>query len=183
MTVLSVLVVCTGNVCRSPAAQLVLSSVLDGTVEVTSAGTGALVGAPVAGPMARQLARRGLDVSGFVARPVAADLLESAELVLTMTRAHRAAVLELAPAALRRCLLFTEVAALAQRVPSVPEASDDAARLRAVVVGAGRARATLGGLGPDQDIEDPYGHDDDVHARVLDRIVDETDLLVTALRR
>ena len=51
----SILVVCTGNVCRSPAAERLLASKLGSTVQVASAGTHALVGQPISEPMAALL--------------------------------------------------------------------------------------------------------------------------------
>lgn len=180
---LSVLVVCTGNICRSPAAQLVLSSELDHSVEVTSAGTAAVVGAPVAAPMSRLLARHRVDASGFAARALTPQMVSSADLVLAMTRAHRAGVLALAPAALRRTVLFSEVAPIAEQVAQAPAAEDDGARLRAVLAGAGRARAVLDRPRVDLDVEDPYGRDEEVYERVLRRIRSESARLVAALRR
>lgn len=180
---LSVLVVCTGNICRSPAAQLVLGSALDDSVVVTSAGTGAVVGAPVAPSMAGLLSDRGLDPSGFVARPLTESLVRSADVVLTMTRRHRAAVLELAPSALRRSFLLTELAVIAERLGPGAARSEDAARLAEVVLGAPRARASVDLEHDAPDVEDPYGRPEDVYRRVLDRIEAEAARLVAALRR
>lgn len=179
---LSVLVVCTGNICRSPAAQLVLGTALDDSVVVSSAGTGAVVGAPVAPPMARLLAGLGQDTSGFVARALTAQMVGSADLVLTMTRAHRAAVLDLAPAALRRSFLFTELAPLAERLARRASPADDAARLGAVVDAAPRARTSIDLRRDAQDVEDPYGQADHVYERVLGRIRSESARITDALR-
>ena len=55
----SILVVSTGNVCRSPAAERLLQQRLGPTVTVESAGTFGLVGEPIAAPMAQLLAERG----------------------------------------------------------------------------------------------------------------------------
>lgn len=180
---LSVLVVCTGNICRSPAAQLVLGAALDDSVVVTSAGTRAVVGAPVAPPMARLVARRGLDPAAFAARDLTPDLVRAADLVLTMTRRHRADVLDLAPAALRRSFLFTELPAIAEAVGTGDRATTDAARLAAVVAAAPRARAVLDLARHAPDVEDPYGRSDEVYERVLGTIETQTDRLVAALRR
>lgn len=179
---LSVLVVCTGNICRSPAAQLTLAGALDDSVVVTSAGTGALVGAPVAPPMARLLHDDGLDTSGFVARALTAGLAESADLVLTMTRAHRAAVLDLVPAALRRSFLFTELAPLAERCGTIAGRADDAARLAAVVAAAPRLRAGIDLRRDAPDVEDPYRRPDQVYVRVLQHVRAETARVAAALR-
>ncbi len=178
---LSVLVVCTGNICRSPAAQLVLGAALDDSVVVASAGTGAVVGAPVAPVMARLLSDRGLDPSGFVARSLTEDLVRSGDLVLTMTRRHRAAVLELAPSALRRTFLVTELASIAERLGTGAPGADDAARLAAAAA-APRARASLDLERDAPDVEDPYGRSEDVYRRVLDRIEADARRLVAALR-
>ena len=51
----SILAVCTGNVCRSPAVERLLASKLGPTVRVSSAGTHALVGHPISEPMAALL--------------------------------------------------------------------------------------------------------------------------------
>ena len=53
--VFSILAVCTGNVCRSPAVERLLASKLGPTVSVSSAGTHALVGHPISEPMAALL--------------------------------------------------------------------------------------------------------------------------------
>lgn len=180
---LSVLVVCTGNICRSPAAQLLLTAALDGSVDVASAGTAAVVGAPVAPPVARLLEDRGLDPSGFVARPLDAALVASADVVLAMTRRHRAAVLEMAPSALRRSLLFTELSALAERVGPWPGRADDAERLTEVLGVAPRARAGVDLTREAPDVEDPYGRPEEVHRRVVDRIGADIARLVAAVRR
>ncbi|MFB8228349.1 low molecular weight phosphatase family protein [Cellulosimicrobium sp. NPDC055967] len=179
---LSVLVVCTGNICRSPAAQLVLGAALDDSVVVASAGTGAVVGAPVAPVMARLLSDRGLDPSGFVARSLTEDLVRSGDLVLTMTRRHRAAVLELAPSALRRTFLVTELVSIAERLGTGAPGADDAARLADVAAAAPRARASLDLERDAPDVEDPYGRSEDVYRRVLDRIEADARRLVAALR-
>ena len=51
----SILTVCTGNICRSPAVERLLTRKLGPTVSVSSAGTHALVGHPIAEPMASLL--------------------------------------------------------------------------------------------------------------------------------
>ncbi|MBK9697988.1 MAG: hypothetical protein IPO80_11610 [Propionibacteriaceae bacterium] len=62
-----VLMVCTGNICRSPAAQLLLGSSLADASDITvaSAGTMALVGEPVSAPIGNLLLGRGVDPGAF----------------------------------------------------------------------------------------------------------------------
>jgi protein-tyrosine-phosphatase len=94
-----ILLVCTGNICRSPLAAALLQRALaqrgiEG-IDVYSAGTGAWDGAPVSEGAYLVGLERGLDLSGHRARLLTRELVEAADLVLTMARHHRARVDEL----------------------------------------------------------------------------------------
>lgn len=94
----NVLLVCTGNICRSPLAASLLERALKERgleVTVTSAGTGAWDGAPASEGAYLVGLERGLDLSGHRARLLTRELVETADLVLTMARHHRARVDEL----------------------------------------------------------------------------------------
>jgi protein-tyrosine-phosphatase len=95
----TILLVCTGNICRSPLAAALLQRALAQrgmeAVEVTSAGTGAWDGAPVSEGAYLVGLERGLDLSGHRARLLTRELVEGADLILTMARHHRARVDEL----------------------------------------------------------------------------------------
>ena len=92
---LRVAVICTGNICRSPMAEVIVRHEVDadqslrGRVVVTSAGTANWhVGRPI-----DQRARDALDRAGFVgaaSRAAHADsrYMEGQDLVLVMTREH-----------------------------------------------------------------------------------------------
>jgi protein-tyrosine phosphatase len=100
-----ILVVCTGNICRSPVAAAMLKQLCPGK-HIESAGLGAMVGQGVA-PMARQLAEAvGLDVTGHMARQLSHEMLQQADLVLVMSHGQRLAVGELSPAALGKTMLL-----------------------------------------------------------------------------
>src|SRR3989440_719266 len=93
-----VLFVCTGNICRSPLAAALLERALKERgldVNVTSAGTGAWDGAPASEGAYLVGLERGLDLSGHRARLLTRELVEQADLILTMARHHRARVDEL----------------------------------------------------------------------------------------
>ena len=90
----SVLFVCTGNICRSPTAegvfrQLLLKNGLQDKVRTDSAGTHDYhAGEP---PDRRAIAHanaRGYDISGLRARQVTARDFEDFDLVLAMDRGH-----------------------------------------------------------------------------------------------
>ncbi|WP_199424931.1 arsenate reductase/protein-tyrosine-phosphatase family protein [Actinotalea solisilvae] len=159
----SVLTVCTGNICRSPAVERLLAAGLGSTVTVTSAGTRAMVGHPVSPPMVPLLTAAGVSSEGFVARQLTEQLVREADLVLPLTRAHRAAVVDLAPAAVRRTFTLLELARLAAAVdPADLPAGPPAARLRALLP---LAAARRGHVPPgDDDVVDPYGRGDALYA-------------------
>src|SRR5256884_9940704 len=93
-----ILLVCTGNICRSPlAASLLERALRERGLEVTvaSAGTGAWDGAPASEGAYLVGLERGLDLSGHRARLLTRELVENAHLILTMARHHRARVDEL----------------------------------------------------------------------------------------
>ena len=79
----NILVVCIGNICRSPMAEGLLKIELP-THTVRSAGLGALVGNS-ADPLAvKVMAKDGIDISDHVARQISAEMIALADLVLVM---------------------------------------------------------------------------------------------------
>lgn len=175
-----VLVVCEGNICRSPAAEILLRDALGGDVgiEVASAGLAARVGEPVDETVRRLLLLRGLPAEGR-ARQLTADLVRAADVVLTMTAAQRAAVVSRVPAAVRRTFALREFAALAQLGGSLGEPGP-AGRLDVLVGSAGRLRA-LRGPSHDDDVLDPYGRGEAAHARALALVTEAVGDLVDVL--
>lgn len=104
---------CTGNICRSPAAERLLAHALDDSARVTSAGTFAMVGEGISDPMIRCLERDGIDGGGHIASQFAgADA--RADLVVCMTGRHREWVIAHAGANPGRTFLLSELAATAR---------------------------------------------------------------------
>jgi len=100
-TDLRVATICTGNICRSPMAEVVLKQFiaadldLAGHVTVTSAGIANWHVGDEMDPRARQaLARAGYGEPGSRAQYASADYLNGQDVVLVMTREHLASVRE-----------------------------------------------------------------------------------------
>ncbi|XVQ82611.1 hypothetical protein ACQP2K_27620 [Microbispora siamensis] len=154
-----VLFVCTGNICRSAMAErLALAALGPGSpILVGSAGTRAARGRPMAELARAVLLRHGGDPEGFASRPLTAEAVVRADLVLAASSEHRAEAVALHPVAAARAFTIAEFGTLAGAVPgeSVLRHRDPVRRARALVE---ETRALRGLVRVDQpDIADPYG--------------------------
>lgn len=146
-----------------------LGTVAD-AVQITSAGLEAADGEEMHPHSAAALVRLGGDPAGFRSRSFAASMATEADLVLTMTRLHRTAVLKQTPRGLRRTFTLLEAAGLLDgadlsgldHVPLADRAQELALRLDA-------ARAFRSSTSAD-DIEDPIGERAAAHRRTTDTI-------------
>jgi protein-tyrosine-phosphatase len=91
--------VCTGNTCRSPMAEGLLKKLLgsESGWKIASAGVCAGNGFPASPNAVRALQEQGIDISSHSSRHLTPEMIESADLLVTMTRAHRDAVVAIAP--------------------------------------------------------------------------------------
>src|ERR1019366_2380653 len=90
-----ILVVCTGNICRSPMGAALLKHALAGQPEplrslrVASAGVASRTGEPASANAVTALKKVGIDLKAHSSRPVTQELLDRSILVLCMTESHR----------------------------------------------------------------------------------------------
>lgn len=94
----NILVVCIGNICRSPLAEAMLKEKLQGlpNIVISSAGLSALVDAPVHSHVAQ---RCELDLSNHRARQISVEMIHNADIILTMDEDQSNAVISLSPQA------------------------------------------------------------------------------------
>jgi len=92
-----ILVVCVGNICRSPTAELLLRNALaTSPITVASAGLAARVGEGME-PAARELLEdRGHSAQAFRARQLTPDIVNESDLILVMEKEHVKQVLKIA---------------------------------------------------------------------------------------
>jgi protein-tyrosine-phosphatase len=109
-----ILVVCTGNICRSPMGAALLQHALGAqpeplrSLKVVSAGVASRHGQSASPHSVTALKKVGVDLKGHVSRPLTQELLDHSVLVLCMTESHRDLIQETADPVPPRIFLFRE---------------------------------------------------------------------------
>jgi len=96
-----ILIVCMGNICRSPMGEALLIRQLSAQpqMSVTSAGISALVGYPADEIAQALLLELGIDISAHRARQLTSAMLRQTDLVLVMETSHKRAIEMIDPSA------------------------------------------------------------------------------------
>ncbi len=91
-----VLFVCTGNTCRSPMAEALFLHRIGGEAEwkAYSAGIYAGAGSPASTHSTEAMGELGIDLSSHRSQPLTSELVQQADLIVTMTSGHRFEILQ-----------------------------------------------------------------------------------------
>ncbi len=104
-----ILVVCVGNICRSPAGERILKTKLPAK-HVSSAGIATqksgLTGKPADVMACEVMGQFGFDLSGHQAQQLTPELCRDYDLILVMEKGHIEAVTNIAPEARGKTMLF-----------------------------------------------------------------------------
>lgn len=114
-----VLLVCTGNTCRSPMAETLLRALLSARfselfdpsqpppIVAVSAGLSAYPGGAASPEAVTVMHARGLSLKDHQSRPITPRLLRQADLILTMTATHRQTIIQRCPEAASKTFLIS----------------------------------------------------------------------------
>ncbi|WP_160295410.1 arsenate-mycothiol transferase ArsC [Demequina aurantiaca] len=164
-----VLMVCTGNICRSPAMHYLAARDWGEAAQVSSAGTYAEIGMDVPPPMRRSASAAGLTIPRH--RPTQLDegLIARANLVLVATESHRRWIEDELGTVPDHVFGLKQVAELASRAPA-PDGETAGARLTnaAAVLRAEHDREGA----PLRSLDDPWSRDQVTYDRVYGEIAD-----------
>lgn len=188
-----VLFVCTGNVCRSPFAEILTRHLLIGGLggraasrfRVESAGVRAVVGAQMDHDTRDELMPWGLDGASlaglFLARQLTAGMISDSDLILGAGQAHRGAVVERLPEARRTTFTLREFARLVADVDPRSLPDEPAGRAGALVEQAWLRRGVVPGRRGGDEVPDPIGGDPAAHRRATTLIADAVTTIVRKL--
>lgn len=173
-----ILVVCTGNICRSPMAEGFLRAALasrigDAAPAVSSAGTAGWEGAGAMYESIRAAGERGVDIETHLARGLSAGMVQEADLVVCMAAEHRDSIARAWPEHGAKTFTLKELVRLLEGSPApgtIPA--------RVAAAAAARDGATAG---PEEDVHDPLGEPLDGYREIAEELQDLSDRLAVAL--
>jgi glycine hydroxymethyltransferase len=158
----TILLVCTGNICRSPMASGFITALLRDRmihgVTVESCGVSAWEGSAATPEAVAAMRERGLDISGHVARKMTRRIIDSADLILGMASEHRDAITRIARPAAARTFTLKELVHLLDSVGPLTQGETRDEQLRSATVRADAVRHAYPDLHlQDEDVADPLG--------------------------
>lgn len=159
----TVLIVCTGNLHRSPIAEHIFRAALTDTgirdVTIRSAGTVARGGDPMPAETREVLAGRGIDGAAFRTTYLDDSAVADVDLLIGAAREHRSAAVTLRPALLNRAFTLFELGRICQDLDGsdlVAGSADERVRELSRVAAARRTHSLPADPAAD-DLPDPIG--------------------------
>jgi len=158
----SILVVCTGNICRSPIAEGLLRNAMAARFgadapTVSSAGMWGVEGSSATPEAVAAAAERGTDIGAHVARRVSAMPPIDDDLVIGMAREHRDALAETGGKVRDRVFTLKELVRLLESLPPVGDGAGPDSLPGRVAEAAGARHDGFAGNPRDEDVADPLG--------------------------
>ncbi|MBN1405294.1 MAG: threonylcarbamoyl-AMP synthase [Candidatus Omnitrophica bacterium] len=122
-TIMNILVVCTGNSCRSPMAEGLFKQKLSKEgFNIKSAGIIAADGLSPTGEAVEAMKRyANVNISGYLSSRLTKELIKWADLILVMEKAHKYFIEESTPEAKNKIHIFKEYAGIPDSNPDVPD--------------------------------------------------------------
>jgi protein-tyrosine phosphatase len=176
-----VLMVCSANQCRSPAAERLLAPLLisgrESRFELDSAGVRVETGRTIHPLTASCLTRRGIPVEGHLATPLTGGAVGRADLILAAERSHRGMIAQIGGSAPARTFTLREFARLA------PSALQLGAMSPAELVAAASSlRISLRPPDPaSEDVPDPIRGGSEEHEQMVATVHDAVTVIAAAL--
>jgi protein-tyrosine phosphatase len=169
-----VLVVCTGNVCRSPIAEALLRAAFvdrmgSASPEVASAGTMGWTGSGADPHSIRAAAEHGIDISRHRARALDRADVASSSLILAMANEHVDTITSAVPSARSKTFTLKELVRLLEAIPRTEVDPSDPIVARVEAADELR-RAGFGAYPHDEGIADPLGLSLEAFRLVADEI-------------
>jgi protein-tyrosine phosphatase len=157
----SILVVCTGNICRSPIAEGMVRDALrarfgDDAPAVSSAGTWGVEGSSPTAEAVSAALERGFDISAHRARRLAQVAVADADLVIAMASEHRDVLADEMGVG-ERAFTLKELVRLLESLPSVPPGAGPGSLPGRIEQAHAARRAGFAGNPLDDDVADPIG--------------------------
>lgn len=192
---IAVLVVCTGNICRSPVAEQLLRrdagfADIDKYVVFSSAGTYAEIESLTNSRSIESAALQGIAIEPTPATQLTQKMIEAADLVLTATAEHRAHAIEQVPSANRKTYTLKEFARIAGYFagdsnhldPEIKAALSNATEYvdRLAVIAKYRGYAPKAEAS--EDVMDPYGRNSEVYDVVTSELLELSNKIIAALK-
>lgn len=186
----TLLTVCTGNICRSPAMERLVAHHLSGEdgIRVHSGGTYAHDGEDMQPPMKQRVREYGADAENFVADQLTPQMVRESDLILTATRVHIEDILADVPEAEDRTFTVREFGRLLKGLGTgrIREAVGENApvpdRLAALVPLIAEQRKSAGPAGREDDVVDPYMLPDDVYDESFRQLREPIEALADLVR-